>query len=149
MEVTPVGYVRSMVKEAVDAGWGEVVCTIELEPGLAGGLQGLEAFSHAVIVYFMHEARFDPSIHLQRHPREREDLPLVGIFAQRARHRPNRIGMTTVKILKVEENLLIVKGLDAIDGTPVLDIKPYVPAFDKTSDADIPVWMEELMKDYF
>lgn len=75
-------------------------------------------------------------------------MPLVGIFAQRARHRPNRIGVTAVEIIEVTNNSVKVRALDAIDGTPVIDIKPYVPIYDK-KDAIIPDWMEKMMKDYF
>jgi tRNA (Thr-GGU) A37 N-methylase len=75
-------------------------------------------------------------------------MPLLGIFAQRARHRPNRIGVTAVEIIEIRNNVIKVRALDAIDGTPVLDIKPYVPVYDR-KDATIPKWMETLMKSYF
>ena len=75
-------------------------------------------------------------------------MPLVGIFSQRGKDRPNRIGMTSVEIVSVEEGTLAVKGLDAIDGTPVLDIKPYYPAYDK-KDASVPEWVDRLMAHYF
>jgi tRNA (Thr-GGU) A37 N-methylase len=75
-------------------------------------------------------------------------MPLLGIFAQRARHRPNRIGVTAVEIVEVTDNSVKVRALDAIDGTPVIDIKPYVPVYDK-KDATIPEWMEKMMKGYF
>jgi tRNA-Thr(GGU) m(6)t(6)A37 methyltransferase TsaA len=97
----------------------------------------------------MHEAQFNISEHLTRHPRGRVDLPESGIFAQRARHRPNPIGITTVEIISVAGNVLRVRGLDAIDGTPVLDIKPYVPAFDDVEDPTVPEWMNRIMKGYF
>ena len=76
-------------------------------------------------------------------------MPLVGAFAQRAKHRPNPIGITAVEILAAEGNVLTVRGLDAIDGTPVLDIKPYLPAFDRVDDARVPAWIEKLMEGYF
>lgn len=135
--------------EAVDENWGEVVSEIELFGAFAPGLRGIEEFSHVVIVFFMHEATFDPSTDLVRRPRGRSDMPLVGVFAQRARHRPNRIGITAVELLGVQENRLRVRGLDAIDGTPVLDIKPYVPAFDSAPRAAIPEWLGRLMEKYF
>lgn len=78
----------------------------------------------------MHEASFQMEKHLNRKPQDREDMPLTGIFAQRAKHRPTPIGSTAVKIIECQKDRLIVKGLDAIDGTPVLDIKPYFPVFD-------------------
>jgi tRNA (Thr-GGU) A37 N-methylase len=76
-------------------------------------------------------------------------MPLIGIFAQRAKHRPNPIGITSVQIVSVQENSLKVRGLDAIDGTPVLDIKPYFPIYDLKDTATTPQWVDILMKDYF
>jgi len=82
------------------------------------------------VVYWLHQADWQPKRDLLRRPQGREDMPLLGIFAQRAKHRPNPVGITTVRLLSVKDNVLTVRGLDAIDGTPVLDIKPYFPAFD-------------------
>ena len=75
-------------------------------------------------------------------------MPLVGIFSQRGKDRPNTIGATAVEIISVEEQFITVRGLDAIDGTPVLDIKPYYPVFDKR-EAVVPEWVNRLMEDYF
>ncbi len=102
-----------------------------------------------MVIFLMHEATFSPATDLVRRPRGRADLPEVGIFAQRAKHRPNPIGLTAVRIVGREGRVLRVRGLDAIDGTPVLDIKPYVPAFDRVDGAKTPAWMDEIMKDYF
>ena len=85
---------------------------------------------------------------MQRRPQNRDDMPLVGIFSQRGKDRPNTIGMTSVKLVSVGQNTLTVKGLDAIDGTPVLDIKPYYPVYDK-KDAVVPEWVNRLMEHYF
>jgi tRNA (Thr-GGU) A37 N-methylase len=76
-------------------------------------------------------------------------MPEVGMFAQRAKHRPNPIGITSVELIRVRENILTVKGLDAIDGTPVLDIKPYVMTFDARLNAIAPEWIGKLMENYF
>ncbi len=84
-----------------------------------------------MVLTFLHEAEYIPEKHLRRHPQERQDMPLLGIFAQRARHRPNRIGVTAVEIVEVTDNSVKVRALDAIDGTPVIDIKPYVPVYDR------------------
>jgi len=149
ISLQPIGVVRNDVKEPKDEDWGSVVSQIRLDPALADGLLELQHFSHAVVVFLMHEARFDPATHLARHPRDREDLPLVGIFAQRARHRPNPIGITTVRIERLERGTLIVRGLDAIDGTPVLDVKPHVPVFDAPARPRVPEWMDRLMAGYF
>jgi tRNA (adenine37-N6)-methyltransferase len=149
VSLEPIGVVRNNVTEPRDEEWGGVVSEIRLDAGLAGGLLELQHFSHAVVVFLMHEARFDPAAHLARHPRDRTDLPLVGVFAQRARHRPNPIGITTVRIERVERGTLIVQGLDAIDGSPVLDVKPHVPLFDAPAHPRVPEWMERLMAGYF
>lgn len=145
----PIGLVHTTVTEAVDDNWGQVVSEIHITDPLAAGLNGLADFSHLLVIFWMHEAKFNPATDLQRHPRGREELPLRGIFAQRAKHRPNPIGITAVRLLGVENNIVRVQGLDAINGTPVLDIKPYVPIFDRVADATIPEWMERLMQGYF
>ncbi|MHB1132101.1 MAG: tRNA (N6-threonylcarbamoyladenosine(37)-N6)-methyltransferase TrmO [Chloroflexota bacterium] len=149
ISLAPIGVVRSPVRDEVDENWGQVVAEVVLEPTWAAGLRGLEHFSHALIVFFMHRASFAAGDDLLRHPRGRTDLPLSGIFAQRAKHRPNPIGVTVVEVLGVRDNVLAVRGLDAIDGTPVLDIKPYFPQFDRTEGARVPAWVGEIMSGYF
>lgn len=149
MKLEPVGVVRSPVTEPVDEGWGEVVSEIHLDDHLVPGLLGLDQFSHLLMVFLMHQSTFDSDSDLVRRPRGREDLPLVGIFAQRAKHRPNPIGVTAVLLLGVEGNVVRVRGLDAIDGTPVLDLKPYFPAYDRVDDATLPGWTSEVMLNYF
>lgn len=101
-----------------------------------------------IIIYYLEGANFEKNLHLQRRPQNRKDMPLVGIFSQRGKDRPNKIGITAVEIVSVDEKSLTVKGLDAIDGTPVLDIKPYYPVYDK-KDAYVPEWVTRLMQHYF
>src|SRR5579883_2770338 len=125
MNIEPIGTVKSPVVKPIDANWGSVISEIHLKPEFAGGLKGLEEFSHAVILYYIESNDFDPKNGMLRRPRGLTQMPLLGVFAQRAHHRPNPIGITAVRIVEVKENVLTVKGLDAIDGTPVLDIKPY------------------------
>ncbi|MCP4709859.1 MAG: tRNA (N6-threonylcarbamoyladenosine(37)-N6)-methyltransferase TrmO [Planctomycetes bacterium] len=149
MNLQPIGFVKSPVIETVDTNWGRVDSEIHVNECYAAGLQGLDQFSHAVIIFYMQKSEFKPDTDLIRHPRNRSDLSKAGIFCQRAKSRPNPIGITAVKIVAVQSSILQVKGLDAIDGTPVLDIKPYVPAFDRIDNATIPVWIEEIMRDYF
>lgn len=143
-----VGTVHNAVEAKKDAAWGEDVSEIVLEEEYCGGLSGLQDFSHAIIVYYLDKAAYNPERHLKRRPQNREDMPLVGIFSQRAKDRPNGIGITAVQIVSVDECSLTIKGLDAIDGTPVLDIKPYYPQYDQ-KDAHVPEWVTRLMKDYF
>ncbi|MCF2651083.1 tRNA (N6-threonylcarbamoyladenosine(37)-N6)-methyltransferase TrmO [Anaeromassilibacillus senegalensis] len=146
--MNPVGYVRNAVQSRKDVSWGEDVSTIVLNEEYHSGLKGLEDFTHVIILYYLDKAAYQKEKHLQRRPQNREDMPLVGIFSQRGKDRPNQIGMTSVRIVSVDGAALTVKGLDAIDGTPVLDIKPYYPVYDK-KDAKVPEWVDRLMAHYF
>jgi tRNA-Thr(GGU) m(6)t(6)A37 methyltransferase TsaA len=112
-------------------------------------LDGIESFSHLLILYWMHRAAEAEPVRMRRRPQGRADMPEVGIFAQRARHRPNPIGVTAVELLRRDKNRLVVRGLDAINGTPVVDVKPYVPAYDAVPSPRIPAWINELMERYF
>ena len=149
MELRPIGIVKSPVTEPVDEKWGDIISEIRLEPEYAGGLSGLEDFSHIQVIFYMHRAAWDPSADLVRRPRGRSDMPLVGIFAQRARHRPNPIGITTVPVIGISGNVIKVRGLDAIDGTPVLDVKPFMAEFAPRTPVRQPRWSRELMQGYF
>ena len=144
-----IGFVSSPVKGQTDSGWGSVVARIALAPEYAGALTRLESFSHALVLTYLHQAHFDAAKHLRRRPQGRDDMPEVGILSQGAKNRPNPIGVTAVAIVKVGQDCLEVKGLDAIDGTPVLDIKPYFPQYDRVTSPAVPAWVDELMKDYF
>jgi tRNA-Thr(GGU) m(6)t(6)A37 methyltransferase TsaA len=154
MNIRQIGVVHNDVAAEKDGDWGSVVSEIRLDSYFAPGLAGLTDFSHAVIVFLMHNAHFDPDTHLARRPRDRDDMPMLGVFAQRAKHRPNPIGITTVAIERLEladgaSGSLFVRGLDAINGTPVLDIKPHFPAFDAPKDPKVPEWVDRLMQGYF
>jgi len=144
----PIGIVKSPVKEGVDRDWDKIKSEIHISEEFVGGLTGIESFTHIIIVFEMHRSSWTPETDMVRHPQGREDMPLIGIFAQRAKHRPNPIGITSVKLLGVDGNILRVQGLDAIDETPVLDIKPYFPHFDRVADSSTPEWVDKLMQDY-
>jgi tRNA-Thr(GGU) m(6)t(6)A37 methyltransferase TsaA len=116
---------------------------------LADGLRGLEEFSHVLVVFWMDRSSFNPASDLVRRPRGRADMPELGIFAQRAKHRPNPIGTTVVRLVERRGAVLRVRGLDAIDGSPILDLKPYFPMFDSAPDAVVPEWVARLMDGYF
>ena len=147
--VRAIGRVLSPVREAVDADWGSVEALIEVEPAFRPGLRGLEAFSHVLVVTFLHQASFQPERHLVRRPRGLASMPELGIFAQRAKDRPNPLGISVVQLVAVRAEGIAVRGLDAIDGTPVLDVKPYFPQFDAAPGAHVPDWVGELMQGYF
>jgi tRNA-Thr(GGU) m(6)t(6)A37 methyltransferase TsaA len=135
----------------MDDDWGAVLATIALDAGRFGAeaLEGLEAFSHVEVVYLFD--RVDPrSVETAaRHPRGRVDWPKVGVFAQRAKGRPNRIGVSVCELLEVAGLLVKVRGLDAIDGTPVLDLKPYMSEFAPRGPVRQPEWSHELMAGYW
>jgi tRNA-Thr(GGU) m(6)t(6)A37 methyltransferase TsaA len=130
IELEPIGYVHAARPHAEDDFWGGEEATIVLAPGFtADALEGLSEFSHAEIIFLFHEVDLSKVIAGARHPRNNKDWPAVGIFAQRGKNRPNRIGSTICRILRCERTHLVVTELDAIDGTPVLDIKPVMTEF--------------------
>jgi tRNA (Thr-GGU) A37 N-methylase len=97
----------------------------------------------------MNKTKYEPARYLKRRPRGFESMPLLEIFLQRAKDRPNPIGITAVRIIRTGTDYLEVQRLDAINGTPVLDIKPYYPLCDRIENPRIPQWVAKLMKDYF
>ena len=144
-----IGVIYNGVKEPTDEGWGRIESEIVLDETFANGLDGIEAFSHILVLYWMHRAAEAEPVRMCRRPQGRSDMPEVGIFAQRARHRPNPIGVTAVRLLRRDKNRLVVRGLDAINGTPVVDVKPYVSQFDAVDSPTAPAWMSQLMERYF
>lgn len=148
-EFIVIGQVESPVTDPVDEGWGAVTSRIVLLPEFRPGLLGLEAFSHVTVVTWLHRAAFDPARHLVRRPRGLASMPEIGIFAQRAKDRPNPVGITVAQLLEVRPDSIVVRGLDAMDGTPVVDIKPYFPQYDRAEGATVPAWVDVLMRGYF
>jgi tRNA-Thr(GGU) m(6)t(6)A37 methyltransferase TsaA len=148
-EIIAVGTVRSSRSALEDDSWDEETSRIEMiTPFDARSLMGLESFSHCIVVYVFDKAAWDFS-KMSRHPRGNMDWPEVGIFAQRAKDRPNRLGVTVCRIIEVKDSVVRVAGLDAIDGTPVVDIKPWMVEFGPRGDISQPSWSTELMKDYW
>jgi tRNA (Thr-GGU) A37 N-methylase len=151
ISIEPVGFVRGGRVAAEDDHWGAVEATIVLDPArvAADSTLGLCGFSHVTVVFHMHKVAADNVERGARHPRERLDWPKVGIFAQPARARPNRIGVTTCALVAVDGLTLRVRGLDAIDGTPVIDIKPCIGGFAPRGALREPAWVKELMASYW
>ncbi|HEX6866842.1 MAG TPA: SAM-dependent methyltransferase [Caulobacteraceae bacterium] len=146
----PVAHVRGGRAEAVDDDWGESRCAIELADHIPeAALSGLIDFSHVEVVYVFDRLPEDQVVMDARRPRDNPVWPRIGVFAQRGRNRPNRLGVSICRILGVEARRLIVEGLDAIDGTPVLDIKPVMKGFLPRAEVREPRWAAELMKDYW
>lgn len=148
-EVTlrPIGMVSNRIAEPIHEGWEAVESRIVLRPELAPALLGLSDYSHIYVLFWLH--RVPPHLRgtrLQIHPRDRQDLPLQGLFATRTQLRPNPLGLTVVRLLSVRANVLRVVGLDAIDGTPVLDLKPYISYYDAVPGARQPQWITALRR---
>lgn len=131
IHVRPIGVARNGRTDGSDVNWGDVVSSIELDPQRfdARALEGLDSFSHVEIVFFFDRIPAVDVVYGSRHPRNNPDWPEVGIFAQRAAVRPNRIAVSRARLCAVCDLVVEVQGLDALDGTPVLDIKPYVREF--------------------
>lgn len=146
----PIGFVRSPRDAATDDFWGDVISEIVLCDDVPPeSLDGLETFSHAEIIYVFDRVTPDKITTGARHPRNNGAWPRVGIFAQRAKNRPNRLGSSMVRILGREDRTLKVQALDAIDGTPVLDIKPVMSEFLPRETVQQPAWSRELMSNYW
>jgi len=150
IELEPIGYVQGPRAHADDDYWGDEQARILLAPHLPDeALQGLAEFSHAEILFLFHQV--DPAriVTGARHPRNNKHWPAVGIFAQRGKNRPNRIGSTICRIVAVDGRALVVSELDAIDGTPVLDIKPVMQEFLPREPVRQPEWVHQLMRHYW
>jgi tRNA (adenine37-N6)-methyltransferase len=151
IDVRPIGIIGAPRTEADDDDWGRIESRIALDPLRldASAVLGLDQFSHLEVVYFFHRV---PATAIQRgarRPRGNEAWPEVGILAQRAKSRPNRLGVSHCELLSVDGLELKVRGLDAIDGTPVLDIKPHIQEFDVRGPVRQPSWTHELMRSYW
>jgi tRNA-Thr(GGU) m(6)t(6)A37 methyltransferase TsaA len=148
--MVPIGVVRGGRVEPIDDDWGGVLSEVVLDDRFpTDALDGLDEFSHVEVVYVFDQVDEAKITLGARHPRGRSDWPRVGIFAQRAKGRPNRIGVTTCEIVNVDQRVVTVRGLDAIDGTPVLDVKPYMVEFAPRIQVRQPAWSHELMRDYW
>lgn len=150
MQVEAIGFVEAARPHAEDDFWGGEEACIKLAEGfMPEALQGLSEFSHVEILFFFHEVEPSKVVRGARHPRNNVAWPAVGIFAQRGKNRPNRIGSTICRVIRVEGTSLFVAELDAINGTPVLDIKPVMAEFLPRQQVRQPAWSRELMQEYW
>lgn len=150
IELIPLGYVRGG-RTARSDDWGAIEAEIVLDPTQldAEATLGLDQFSHALVVFFfdrLDAARIERGA---RHPRGRKDWPKVGVLAQRGSPRPNRLGVTTCEIVSAQGHIIRVRGLDALDGTPVLDVKPHMTGFAPRGDIQEPDWALDIMQAYW
>ena len=138
----PIGFVRSPVKETPkpEYDWTGVVSEIVVAPEFGAGLEGLERYSHVSIIYWAHRATDRDKMALRVRYRGDPKLPEVGVFASRSPYRPNPMGMKVARLVEVKGNVLRLEELDALDGTTVLDIKPFIPGYDAPEKARVPEW---------
>jgi tRNA-Thr(GGU) m(6)t(6)A37 methyltransferase TsaA len=139
IKLKAIGVVRNDVKEPTHEDSNEVISEIVIDSSLIEALDDLEKFSHIIVLYWIH--RFRRPAPMKVHPRGNRERALMGVFATRSPSRPNPIGKATVSLLERKGNILKVRGLDAIDGSPVLDIKPYIPGYDSVDNCRAPSWM--------
>jgi tRNA (adenine37-N6)-methyltransferase len=151
MNVEPIGRVSSSRRDSTDDNWDAVSATITLDAGQFSpeALQGIAEFSHVEIVYVFDQVEPAEIEIWARHPRGNRQWPSVGIFAQRAKMRPNRLGVSVCRLLEVDGLTLTVEALDAMDGSPVLDVKPYMAEFGPRGAVHQPAWSHELMATYW
>ncbi|MGW4884615.1 SAM-dependent methyltransferase [Streptomyces murinus] len=147
----PVGRVVGGRAEVRDDDWGGETAIIRLDADQYGpeAVAGLDSFSHLEVVYHFDRVPVEKIETGARHPRGNTDWPRVGIFAQRGKNRPNRIGVSRCRLIKTDGLDLHIQGLDAVDGTPVLDIKPYMSEFGPQGETTQPDWATTIMRDYY
>jgi tRNA (Thr-GGU) A37 N-methylase len=151
MTMEEIGFVRGGRAEPTKDGWASNQSRLQLrddrfEPDC---LLGVDAHSHVEVIFYFHAHADEPTEYGARRPRGREDWPAVGIFAQHGRMRPNRIGVSVCRVLSVRGLTVHVEGLDAIDGTPILDIKPVWEGYLPRGELREPKWASELMAGYW
>ena len=147
--IQPVAFVKNSRKDISDDFWGIITSEIQLVESIpSDAFNGIEEFSHLEVIFHFDQTEKAKTVWKGR-PRGNKDWPEVGIFAQRKKNRPNAIGLTIVELLRRRGNTITVRYLDAIDGTPVIDIKPVMKEFLPLSSIRQPQWTSELMKKYW
>ena len=144
----PIATVRNSRREPIDDHWSEITSTIQLSDDIPSEVfDHIEDFSHLEIIFYFDQVKNDKVVFSGR-PRGNPNYPLVGILGQRKKDRPNKIGLCTVELLEHNGRMIRVKNLDAIDGTPILDIKPVFKEFQTVGEIRQPAWVADLMKNY-
>ncbi len=145
LNLSPIGVVRNKVTNPKQRGWASVRSDLLLDERYAEALDGIEDYSHVIVIFWLDQAK--PPEAMKDYVQGRKELPFVGLFARRAPNRPNPLAVTTVPVIGRAGNILRVQGLDALDGTPLLDIKAYTPAFDKVDNPRVPGWNRLIYED--
>ncbi|MGB9135491.1 MAG: tRNA (N6-threonylcarbamoyladenosine(37)-N6)-methyltransferase TrmO [Candidatus Bathyarchaeia archaeon] len=141
INIKPIGVVKNRVKEPRFGSFADIVSEIIVDEKFTDALNGIEDYSHVIIVYWMDKVKDYVITH---RPQGNPDVPVVGVFACRCPQRPNPIAITTVRLMGRKGNKIKVKGLDILDGTPIIDIKPYWPIYDNVKYGKIPDWVNKL-----
>jgi tRNA (adenine37-N6)-methyltransferase len=139
--IKPIGFVKNRVKKPRFGKFANEISEVIIDKKFTGALDGIEGYSHIIIVYWMDKVK---DYVIRHQPQGNPNVPVVGIFACRCPRRPNPIGITTVKLISRQKNKIKVKGLDVLDKTPIIDIKPYWPQYDKVIDGKTPTWVNKL-----
>jgi len=148
IRLRPIGRVRcDFSEEEIKKKRGSIVSEVVIDPPYVAALDGVESYSHLFVIFYMHKVPLKETRALKVHPRGRKDVKKVGIFATRSRNRPNPIGLAVVELLQKHGNSLKVRALDALDGTPVLDIKPYDP-IDAQKNVRVPKWWYKIRSSF-
>jgi tRNA-Thr(GGU) m(6)t(6)A37 methyltransferase TsaA len=143
IRIAPIGVLHNSFEQQIPEGWETALAQVEIDQRWLPALDGVEGFSHLIILFWLHEIPRQ-GIDLTTHPQGRLDLPEVGIFATRTPYRPNPIGLQVVELVSREGSRLTIRGIDALDGSPVLDIKPYLRRGDAIAESRIPEWLKRL-----
>jgi len=143
MVLEPIAMVKNDIKEVGRHDWDKVISQLVFRPDFEDALEGLKEFSHIIVLFVFHLSPSGESAAHKIHPQMRQDLPLVGVFATRSPVRPNPLGVAVVELRGHIKNILVVTGLDALDGTPVVDVKPYLPG-DSIAKIKVPDWIHKL-----
>ncbi|MGB1247447.1 MAG: SAM-dependent methyltransferase [Chitinophagales bacterium] len=146
----PIAFVKNSRTEVIDDNWSTIISEIHLaEEIMSEAFEGIQDFSHLQIIFYMDRVDDKKAIAQCRHPRNNQSLPKLGTYAQRNKNRPNKLGLTTVELVERKDRILIVKNLDTIDGTVILDIKPVMQEFQPKGEIKEPQWTSEIMKNYW
>lgn len=148
--IEPIAFVNNNRIDIEDDNWGSIISTIELTENMnESSLAGINEFSHLEIIFYFDKVSDEKIQYEARHPRNNKEYPKVGIFAQRGKNRPNKLGVTIVELVELKERKMLVKGLDAINGTPIIDIKPVMKEFLPKGELRQPEWSVSLMDKYW
>ncbi|MDO8436214.1 MAG: tRNA (N6-threonylcarbamoyladenosine(37)-N6)-methyltransferase TrmO [bacterium] len=139
--IEPIGFVKNKIREPRFGNFANEISELILDKKFTKALEGIDDYSHIIVVYWMDKVK---NYVISHRPQGNPEVPVVGIFACRCPARPNPIGITTVRLIKRQGNRIKVKGLDILDKTPIIDIKPYWPQYDKVGKMKVPSWVNKL-----